>query len=405
MSTAAATLGRDVKIISLIGFAHFFSHFFQLALAPLFIMIHVDRGFSYTSLGLLIGLFYAASAFFQPPTGFLVDRFGARKVLFAGLGLMSLAMVGYGALPYYPVMAVLAVVSGIGNSVFHPADYSVLSATIDDSRVGRAFSAHNFLGFIGYAAAPLVMVAAGGMWGWRAAVIGAGLIGLIALVILVAGSGAFRDSADVRRDSDTKQEGFGESISILFTAPILLCFLFFLMVAMGQIGLQNFSPTILIDRFDFSETLANGAVTAMLVGVPIGILIGGIVADRLEHRHDAAIALSFGMASVFVLIAGFAGLPNAGMTAAYFVAGVTYGIAFPSRDVVVRGIAPATGTGKVFGFVYAGLDTGSAVTPIMFGWLVDNGLPLGMFLVVAGLWAGAVLVVLATGRAARLSRA
>lgn len=399
MDGAALTLRRDVRVIGLIGFGHFFSHFYQLALAPLFIMIHNEMGFSYTELGTLIGVFYAASAFFQPPAGFLIDRFGARIALLGGLAVMALSFIGYGFLPSYPVMIALSFLSGFGNSVFHPADYSILSATVDESRIGRAFSAHNFLGFIGYAAAPLLMVALANEFGWRNAVITVGIAGLVAMVALASGSGDFRDSTHEQNDQaeGAAKESFGDGIRLLLQAPVLLCFLFFALVAMGQIGLQNFSPTILISNFNFAEKMANGVITALLLGVPLGIIAGGYIADNTD-RHDTIIATCFGLAAGLVLVAGFAPLSNWGVLVAYFVAGAAYGTAFPSRDIVVRSIAPRTGTGKVFGFVYSGLDAGSTITPVIFGWLVDHDLPLGMFVCVAGLWLSGAIVVILTGR-------
>lgn len=399
MDGAAIALRRDVRVIGLIGFGHFFSHFYQLALAPLFIMIHNDMGFSFTELGILVGVFYAASAFFQPPAGFLIDRFGARLALLGGFTLMALSLIGYGLLPNYPVMVALSLMSGIGNSVFHPADYSILSATVEESRIGRAFSAHNFLGFIGYAAAPLLMVAVAGEWGWRTAVTSAGIVGLIAMLVLAAGSRDFRDSTHERKDlaEDIGHDSFRDGIRMLLRAPVLLCFLFFALVAMGQIGLQNFSPTVLISNFNFATALANGAITALLLGVPVGIIAGGYIADKVP-RHEAVIAAAFSLAALMVLVIGFTNLPSWGVVTAYLCTGMFYGTAFPSRDVLVRAVAPRTGTGKVFGFVYAGLDTGSAITPIVFGWLVDHDLPLGMFACVAGLWILGTIVVIVTGR-------
>ena len=248
------------------------------------------------------------------------------------------------------------------------------------------------------------MVAAGEAWGWRAAVIVAGAAGLVGLAIVVAGSGEFRDDRDARREKAVERVGFRDSLAILMSAPIVLCFAFFLLIAMAQSGLQNFSPTILTQSFDFTPVLANVAVTALMIAVPLGIIAGGFLADATE-RHDACVAAAFALAAVATLGAGFVDVQAEGRIAFYFVAGLLVGTAYPSRDKLVRSLTPTGSVGKVFGFVYSGLDLGAAATPILFGWMVDNGMPLGMFVVVAALWMASVGVVLAAGRVTRAARA
>ena len=403
MSTDVVARRQDAKVIGLVGGAHFISHFYQLALPPLFPLIHAEQGIGYTALGGLIGLFYAASGLCQTPAGFLVDRFGARIVLFAGLALIAVATLLYAAFPVYGVMAVLAVAAGIGNSVFHPSDYSVMSATVTPRRMGRAFSLHNFGGYLGYAAAPVTMSAIGAAWGWRVAILSAGVAGLIVLAALIAGSGNFLDSRH-ERPAEADSPSLSQNIAILLQTPILLCFLFFMLIALGQIGLQSMSPAVLNISFGFPLAMANSTITALLVAVPLGILAGGVIADRTA-RHDVVACLGYGLAGVSMVCVGLIDLPPAAIIASYVLSGLMYGIAFPSRDMLVRGATPSGSSGKVFGFAYSGLDIGSMLSPVVFGWLVDAGMPRGMYLAVALLWALATLSLLASSRAARRAKA
>jgi MFS family permease len=396
-----ATRRRDFKTIGLVGLAHGLSHFYQLALPPLFPLINRHEGISFTELGLLSLAMYLASALLQTPAGFLVDRYGARAVLMGGTAVMAGATALYGLAPGYEAMMAAAILTGVGNSVFHPCNYSVMSATVSEGRMGRAFSLHMFGGYLGYAVAPILVVFLGEAMGWRAAIVAAGLIGFAALVVLVPGSAGFRDSRHARPADTGPRPSPRDALRPLLQPPILLCWTFFFCVAMGQIGLQNSSPSILSlpATFGLDLKLAGAMVTIMLIGVPAGILVGGVIADRVRRR-DLTVSLAYGVAAALMVALWRLPLGESAIIAVYVVVGFVYGLAFPSRDILVRGATPKGASGKVFGFVYSGMDFGSLATPVAFGWLIDTGQPRLAFLSVGVLWIAAIVLLRATSASA-----
>ena len=399
---AAVVRRRDFRIISLVGTAHGFSHFYQLALPPLFPLIHGVEGIAYTKLGLLTTIMYVASAFLQPPAGFLVDKFGARTMLLFGIAAMAAGTTLFGLMPSYELMVVAAILVGVGNSVFHPCDYSVLSASISEPRIGRAFSLHMFGGYIGYGLAPILMAAIGTAFGWKTAIVAAGLAGFLVIAVVAMGSRDFRDSRHESAERPGSTYTFSQSLGLLFQLPILMCWVFFCIVAMGQIGLQTKTASILTLPSTYGLDLETGGVivTVMLFSVTVGVLLGGVIADRTT-RHDLVVGLGYGVAALLMLVLWRFHVPIAGIFAIYVVTGVVYGIAFPSRDILVRRSTPKGASGKVFGFVYSGMDVGSFITPVLFGYFIDTGIPLAAFLCVAVLWSMSILVLkVTTGSAA-----
>jgi len=380
--------------------AHGCSHFYQLALPPLFPLIHRFEGYNYTELGVVVVALYLASALCQPAAGFLVDRYGARRLLLCGLAIQSGATALIGMIPSYEGLFVLAVVVGVGNSVFHPCDYSVMSATITERRLGRAYSVHMLGGFLGYALAPAVITVLGTAFGWQTAIIIAGIAGFVVLAMVAAWSSEFRDSRHELRTQTASETKFSEILGALFQAPILLCWLFFAIMAMAQIGLQSKSVSILSlpDTFAINIETAGRILTAYLLATALGVMCGGYIAERTD-RHDTVVAWGYGIAALLMLVL-WQLTPAAGTIYGIYIAvGIIYGLAFPSRDIIVRNATPKESSGKVFGFVYSGMDFGSLVTPSLFGWLIDVGASQAAFLCIALLWIGSILVLKASGAA------
>ncbi len=375
--TARASLRSDVRVIGLIGVAHFFSHFFQLTLPPLFPLLKSVLGVPYVALGLAMSVFYAASGIGQTLSGFLVDRIGAHRVLLSGLALFASAIALAGSVSSYWMLLPVALLAGLGNSVFHPADYSILNASVDPRRIGRGYSVHAISGNLGWAVAPTVVFGLTAHFGWRPALVTVGSLGLAMVVVLATQRAAF-----VQSRYDTRGTGPVAELRLLLSAPILSAFAYFAFIATALIGVQTFGVTGLMRIYDTPLALATGALTAFLLGSAAGILAGGFLADR-TRRHDIVAVGGLVIAAGFMMLLATGALAPSLLPVILALTGLCHGATGPSRDMLVRAATPPGASGKVFGFVYSGLDLGSCLTPLAFGWLLDHGDPRMLFIAVA----------------------
>jgi MFS transporter, FSR family, fosmidomycin resistance protein len=379
---------NDATVIGLISFAHGMSHFYQLLLAPLFPFIKDELGVSYAALGFLVALFYTLSGLFQPLAGFVVDRYGARAVLLGGVALLIAGAFLQGMAGSYAMLALGAALTGIGNSVFHPADFAILNARVSAPRLGYAFSAHGVLGYVGYAVAPVFSVAIGAAYGWQTALLTGAAIGFVLLALLSVNSRQLEIQLQVKA-----KRSFSSDARVLMAWPVLLCFLYFMVFAAGLTGLQSFGVSALVEQFSVAATAASSALTAYLVSAAVGILAGGFVAARAS-RHDIVAAAGLAVNALAVLLIAMNQVPVAALPVALAIAGFASGVVAPSRDLIVRASTPPGAAGRVFGFVYSGLDVGSFATPVFYGWMLDHHLPHGVFYTVFAFTALATLTVL-----------
>ena len=397
---AAAVAGtgvrRDLRVMSLIGGAHFFSHFYQLVLPPLFPLLKEEFGVSYAALGVVSALLFVASGAAQAPAGFLVDRLGARKVLLGGLGLCSGAIALMAVAQSYWMLLPLAVASGLGNAVFHPADYAILNASIHPTRVGRAFGLHGITGNVGWAAAPPAAVMLTTLFGWHVALLLLGAAGLAMTVYLASQAEVMTDHR--KATADLPPTRLVDDVRLFVARPILMIFAFFVLSSMALVGVQNFVPPALMSLDGVPLSFAAGALTAFLLAAAGGTFIGGFVADR-TRRRDLVLALGLLFSGVFFLVLVIGQLPAVLIMAALVASGAALGSVGPSRDMVIREATPVGSAGKVYGFVYSGLDLGAAVTPPIFGWLMDRGEPRLIFIGVALLMVASIATVTQLRRA------
>ena len=411
-SVSGAIPGRDAmtveeapgrgqaRVIGLISLAHSASHFYQLALPPLFPHLKEAFAVSYTELGTLMTVFYVSSGVSQTAAGFLVDRFPARNVLLSGLALLCAAILLMGFAPAFWMLFPLAVLAGLGNSVFHPADLSILTASVRRTRHGRAYGFHTLGGNLGYALAPIVMVGLALELGWRSALVVAGAGGLILFLLLLLNRRVFldaqeevhplpatADSADPpatsawRRPFAAVCHGFAP----LLSAPVWLCFAFFVLLSGATIGLQSFFPA-LMDQL-YGLPIAEGAplLSVFLFGASGGVLLGGFLAERVGARHQVVIAAGLASAAAFFVAISLGLFPPALLGVPFALAGVLVGLTMPSRDMLVRETAAASARGRVFGLVYSGLDVGAAAAPLVVGLLLDHGNPRAVLWLIAAL--------------------
>src|SRR5436190_8244694 len=377
MNGVEQTLKQDAKIIGLVALAHGLSHFYQIATAVVFPLIKDDLGVSYAALGATVALYYAVSGICQTLAGFAVDRLGARPVLFFGLAFSASGALLAGLAQSYEMLAMAALVGGLGNSVFHPCDFSIMNARVGKERLGYAFSWHGIAGFLGYAAAPTYAIGMVGAFGWRGALLGAAALGAIVIAFLVLQRGAlYVEPADARRSAT--QGGLADDLKVLGSAPILMCFGYFVLIAVGFIAIQTFGVATMISLYAASAQIASAALTAYLLGAAAGIFTGGFLAVR-THRHDLVAVGGMAASATIMFVIASTLLPAAALPALFAATGFMGGLTNPSRDMIVRSTTPAGATGKVYGFVYSGLDVGSMLTPVYFGWLLDRGYASAVF--------------------------
>jgi predicted MFS family arabinose efflux permease len=382
MSTTTTELRRDAEVIGLIGFAHLLSHFFQLILAPLFPLLKDEFGVGYAALGLMVSVMYTVSGVSQTMAGFIVDRYGARRVLLFGMAAFSLALVLTGMATSYWMLLAVALVAGIGNSVFHPADFAILNAKVNPKRLGYAFSMHGIGGNFGWLAAPAFSIGISTLYGWRAATIAAGVLGLVLTAIIAsrpAISAAQTDAGGQRHKAGgSRATGLRDDVRALMSGPVLKCFAFFTFYSMALIGLQTFSVSVITALYGAPLVAASAALTGFLFGGIIGIIAGGFAAAHSDrHNLVAAFGMLIGAALTLLLASG--ALPLTLLTGAMTLVGFFTFSTQPSRDILVRGATPPGSTGKVYGFVYSGLDLGGSLSPLLFGWMLDQHLPQWVF--------------------------
>lgn len=375
-ASATATRAGDLRVMSLVGFAHATSHFFHLVIPSLFPWLMAAFGLTFTRAGTLTTAFFVVSGIGQALAGFVVDRYGAQRVLWAGLALLSLSALALATAQGYPGLVAAAVLAGAGNAVFHPADFTVLNRSVSTARLGHAFSAHGLGGNIGWAAAPVFMAGIASVAGWRTAALAAAALGLVALASLVLLRGHV---SPVRAHAPDAGDGAPGSSPFAFlrASAVWMCFFFFLASMMAFGALQNFAPSVLGNVYGLGLTAAASALTLYLLGGAAGIAAGGFLAARSE-AHERPVAVLLIAAALMALALATGGVPHAAVTPLMAAVGFCTGAATPSRDLLVRRAAMERfgqrSFGRIYGFVYSGLDAGLSIAPILFGRLMDRGM-------------------------------
>ncbi|MBC3935502.1 MFS transporter [Undibacterium sp. CY7W] len=409
--TRPAAGKTDALIISLVGVAHGISHFFHMILAPLFPWIKEAFQLSYAELGLLMTVFFVISGIGQALSGFVVDRIGARAVLFFGISCLALSALLLSMAPSYGFLMLGAMVAGVGNSVFHPADYTLLNQKVTPARLGYAFSVHGITGNLGWASAPVFLVSIAQFSDWRTALLCASALPLVVLALLVwhrdllRTHQAAKKAAEVDKGPSTGASGQAEgTLDFLKIPAVWMCFAFFFLTAMGLGGIQNFSATSLRDVYGMSLATATSAYTLYMLASAGGMLWGGMLAAKAKN-HDRTIAMAFGAAGMFALCLA-TGLPGSGLAVVLMAAiGFGSGVAGPSRDLMIRAAAPKNATGRVYGIVYSGLDSGLACSPLLFGAIMDRHQPALVFVLVCVFQMLAILTAVNVGARTRARNA
>lgn len=379
-TTIAADVSRaaDTRVITLVSAAHFVSHVYLLVLPPLFPFVRDAFSVSYTELGVAIAIFNILSALLQTPAGFLVDCTSARAVLTGGLILGAASFVGAAYASSFYLFVGMFALCGIANTVYHPANYALLSGRVSAGRMSQAYSIHIFAGFAGTAAAPAMMLLLAEHIGWRGAFIAAAMLGFVvaAAIMLFGKVIAGRDPSHGKRAEAGVANGAGWRL--LLSVPVLLSLCFYVMLAMMG-TLQTYGIVALEALWGTPLSLATGALTAYLAMSAIAVLVGGIVSSRTE-RHDVVAMIGLAMNALTLIPIAFFDLGTAILIGLMGVSGFFNGLLQPSRDMIVRAVTPPGEFGKVFGFVTTGFNIGGVIAPPVFGYMMDNGAPQMIFL-------------------------
>jgi len=389
----------DARVIGLISAAHFVSHYYILLLPPLFAFIRADYGVSYTELGLAIAAFNVVSAAFQTPTGFLIDWIGARFILIAGLVLGAAAVLVMGLVPSFWVLVAMMALNGLANTVYHPADYAILSHVVAYERMGHAFSVHTFSGMLGTALAPASLLLLQSVLGWRGALVVAAIMGFAVAAFLATQAGRLFDRAQPGNDARAAPAGEATDTGwrLLLSAPVLQNLLFFVLLAVTSGGVSNYSVVALDALHHTPISVANAALSGFLLLSALGVLAGGLLAVRTS-RHGLVASLGLLVTGGAVLLVGVADIGTVLLILLMAVGGLANGVIMPSRDMIVRAVTPRGSYGKVFGFVTTGFNIGGIVAPPIYGALMDHGHPRAVFLVVGGASLAAIVTVATRAR-------
>lgn len=388
---------RDAQVIGLVGIAHGTSHFFHLILAPLFPWIKDAFGLSYAELGFLMTVFFIVSGIGQFLAGFLVDRFGALQVLFGGMALLGLSALGLAMSSSYLMLMCFAGVAGLGNSIFHPSDFTILNRRVSQSRLAHAFSWHGVAGSIGWAAAPPVLAGLAALYSWNVALLFGAALAFAVLALLVV----FRERLDTREIEAAvikanKNQGTGSGVDFMKLPAVWICFAFFAFTAMALGVIQSFTPAALKASYGVVLGIGTACVTAYMLANAAGTLAGGFLAAKAA-QHDRIVAGALGIAALIAAIIATGMIPTALLIFFFALMGFGSGMAGPSRDLLVRAAAPKNATGRVYGVVYSGLDAGLAIAPPIFGAAMDAQHPLWLFTMMAMFFVAAMIAAMSVG--------
>jgi FSR family fosmidomycin resistance protein-like MFS transporter len=372
----AIPLQQDAAIIGLVGLAHASSHFGHLLLPLLFPVFMQEFGLSYSQLGLLMTCFFVVSGVGQACAGFVVDRLGARPLLFVATGIFMAACLCASVVTGYGGLLLVAALAGLGNATYHPVDFTILNQRVSAARLGYAFSAHGLTGNLGWAAAPVFFASLGASVGWRQAYLAAALMYAAILLVLVVQRDKLSTTVAPRVTqpaAGTSNAAQGEHAMAFMKLPVVWwCFGFFLLSTMTLAVIQSFAVSILKAMHGVSFESATLTITAYMLCGAVGMLMGGFIAARSAHS-DRVVAGAMATGAALLAVCGLGVLGAQATMVVLAATGFAVGIGGPSRDMMIKKATPAGATGRVYGLVYSGLDTGFALSPVLFGVFMDRG--------------------------------
>lgn len=392
---AGTTTARSGRVLGLISAAHFMSHFWTLSLPPLFPVLALAFHVNFLQLGVLMTVYNVSNALCQMPFGYLADRYGPKPVLVGGLLLDAFAFGLAAVAPSYGALLALVLLAGVGQAVFHPADYAILSALFEKERAGKPYSLHTFMGWAGSAAAPLVIATLNQAFGWQIALAATGVAGAALTIVMVLALEAPLPVRPVPSSASAPSER--GALAIVFTQTMVMLFVFYVFTTMASAGLQSFLPSTLTELYRVQVETANGILTVYLAALAFAVLAGGVVADRI-HNFPRAIGVAFVAVILMVVLVALIRPPVWLLLPIFGLTGALQGIVMPSRDKMVREVSPEGAAGKTFAFVSVGMSVGGIIAPLILGAMLDQSQPATVFWTVAAFLAVATVMVVLPAR-------
>ena len=371
---------QSVRILTLISTGHALSNFYVLCIPALIPFLKLEFGVSYALLGALLTVRAITTGLLQIPMGFMVDQLGGKRVLIAGLYMLSLSFILFAFIPSFWWAMPLMALFGVGLATMRPSNYTILNASISPSWIGRAFGINMFAAHSGRAIAPPLIVTIAIFWDWRVAMFIAGVMGIIVATTLASQWRIVRD--DIVQPKKSHDLSFVQEIRSLASGSLFLFFIFFIFNALTTHGVHSFTVAALAELRDTPVTVASGALTGYLIASALGVLAGGFLVDWTPRHALLAVAVILGSGAVFVLI-GSANMSIVLIIVAMSFAGFLQGVLRPARDMMLRAVIPAESFGKAIGMVATGAAIGGAAAPIVFGWILDTGHASWLFYVLA----------------------
>jgi MFS family permease len=388
MTDTAAPVAKtqDFRVISLVGAAHFMSHVYILMLPPLFIYARAEYGASFEQLAYAMATFGICSAALQVPAGFIVDRFGSSALLIAGLALSATGVAIVGLVPAYWGLILGYALLGVANTVYHPADYAILSHGVSAPRMAQAYSIHTFLGMAGQAVAPIFMLTMASLFGWHSGFLAIAVVTYAVAAVLLLQKDALSDRHLVRPEDAARKNAAAMAPEsrwkILTSGPIVRSFIFFALLTLTGSAMQNFTIVGFGALNGTPPALASVGLTAFLIFNALGVLSGGFIADWFKNPMRIA-TIGLALSGVTILTLAYVDFPTVLFVAVLAVSGFLNGVIMPSRDLIVRAVTPPGAFGVVFGFVTTGFNVSAVIAPLLYGWLMDQGQPRVIFICAA----------------------
>lgn len=386
--------GSPRFVIGTVSAAHFVSHFYFLVFPPLFPLFKAEFGLNNTQVGLLFSLVFLMPSILQLPVGDLVDRVGAKPIFVAGIAVTALGTMATTLATSYVTLLAFAVIAGIGQSTFHPADFALLETVTDQTNRGKGFGTHTFAGFLGFAAGPLVAGGLGLRYGWRPALLGLGAVGVLYAVAVHLSLEPVHRGRSPDQSDEGDDGGLISNWTLLADPRILATFLFFVLLTVSTTGIQSFTVVFLTEVFGLDGTVANTTLTANLTATAFGVLAGGVLADRFSIYGIIVGTLTTAAILTVAIAVGVVPHGLAVTLVVFTVLGLFHGLALPSRDSLVSEFSTSDSTGKSFGFAYTGVTIGAFVAPVMLGFVSDTAGDVVMFSLIGLFYAAAVVTAL-----------